>query len=203
MFSSLAAGAPLHRLVIAAVIAYLLGNISPSIIMSRAMGEDIRTKGSGNAGTTNMLRTYGKKAAALTLLIDAGKGALAVAIGRMLLPEGALGLCVVAVICGHIWPCFYSFRGGKGVATALGSILCLSPLTGLILLAIALAIIAATRMVSAGSVAAALLLPLVSRFTEPSFAPYALAVMLIVVTKHRANISRIMSGTESKISFKK
>ena len=203
MLSALTGGASFLRLALAAAVSYLLGNISPSIIMSRAMGGDIREKGSGNAGTTNMLRTYGKKAAALTLLIDAGKGALAVAIGRMLLPEAALGVCVLAVICGHIWPCFYSFKGGKGVATSLGSILCLSPKTGLIVLAIAVAVIALTKMVSAGSVTAALLLPIVSRFTAPSLWPYALALMLIVVIKHRANIGRILSGTESKISFRK
>lgn len=203
MFNSLTGGAGAFRIILAALISYLLGNISPSIIMSRAMGGDIRSKGSGNAGTTNMLRTYGKKAAALTLLIDAGKGALAVAIGRWLLPEAALGICVVAVICGHIWPCLYEFKGGKGVATTLGALLCLSPKTGLIVLAAALIVIVATKMVSAGSVLGAVLLPLISRFTAPLFTPYALAVMLIVVAKHRANISRILSGTESKISFKK
>ncbi len=191
------------KLIAAVIIAYLLGNFSPALTISRLKGEDIRTKGSGNAGTTNVLRIYGKKAAAVTLLLDIFKGVLAVLIGRMLLSEGLVGACALAVICGHIWPCFHQFRGGKGVATALGAILTVSPLTGVIVLAVALVLIAATRMVSLGSICAAALLPVVSFFTCRSFFPFALAMAVIVIFKHRANIGRLMSGTESKISFKK
>ena len=191
----------MFKVIICAAVSYLLGNISPSIIISKALGGDIREKGSGNAGTTNMLRTYGKKAAAATLLIDVLKGVAASLIGRYFLPEAYAGICALAVICGHIWPALYGFRGGKGVATALGSIMTLEPRLCLIVLVAALAVIAATKMVSAGSVLAAALLPVFSFFMARSFFPYALIIGATVIFKHRANIGRILRGEEPKIHF--
>lgn len=189
------------RIIICAAVSYLLGCISPSIVISKAMGGDIREKGSGNAGTTNMLRTYGKKAAAATFLIDILKGCAAAFIGKTFLPGPYAGICVLAVICGHIWPALYGFRGGKGVATALGSIMTLEPKLCLIVFAAAACVIALTKMVSAGSVLAAVLLPILSFFIARSFFPYALLIGLTVLVKHRANIGRILNGTESKIHF--
>ena len=193
----------MSKLVICAVVAYLLGNISPSIIMSRLKGSDIREHGSGNAGTTNMLRTYGKKAAALTLVIDVIKGAAAVLIGRAVGGETGACVAVVAVICGHIWPCFYGFKGGKGVAASLGALLALSPRLALAVAVIAIAVMAVTRMVSAGSVAAAVSLPFLSLWLARPFFPFSVVMALIVIFKHRSNIGRIMRGEESKLDFSK
>ncbi len=193
----------MFKLALAAVIAYFLGNISPAIILSRLKGKDIREQGSGNAGTTNMLRVYGKKAAALTLIIDVLKGVCAVLIGRALAGEAGACLAVLCVIIGHIWPVLYGFKGGKGVAASLGALLALSPsLAGLAAL-IALAVIALTKMVSAGSVAAAVALPILSFLRYRAFFPYALAMAAIVIFKHRSNIGRIIRGEESKLSFSK
>ncbi len=193
----------MFKLALAALAAYLIGNISPSIIMSRLKGKDIREQGSGNAGTTNMLRIYGKKAAALTLVIDVLKGVCAVLIGRAL--AGGSGACMAClfVIVGHIWPVFYGFKGGKGVAAALGALLALSPSLAGLAAAIALAVIALTKMVSAGSVAAAVALPVLSFFRYRAFFPYALLMAAIVIFKHRSNIGRILRGEESKLSFSK
>ena len=103
------------KFILLVAVAYLIGNISPSIIMGRLQGVDIKKEGSGNAGTTNALRVLGKKAAVITLIIDIGKGVLAVYLG-MRLGNYDIGLtCALAVFCGHIWPCFYNFKGGKGV----------------------------------------------------------------------------------------
>ena len=111
------------KIIVPVVIAYFIGNISPSIILGKMAGVDIKKEGSGNAGTTNALRVLGKKAALITLVIDIGKGVLAVAAGNLIGGAETGYLCAIAVFCGHIWPCFYSFKGGKGVATAFGAIL--------------------------------------------------------------------------------
>ncbi len=185
------------------ILAYMLGNISPALIVSRSRGEDIREKGSGNAGTTNVLRIYGKKAAAFTMLVDVLKGVAAVLAGRIICTEQCGYACALAVMCGHIWPVLHGFRGGKGVATTLGVLLTLKLSLGLTEAAVAIAVIAAGRMVSIGSLCAAFALPFASRAMLPGFLPYSLAISAIVVFKHRSNIGRLLRGEESKISFKK
>ena len=104
--------------VLSLVIAYLLGNISPSTLLAKAKGIDIHKEGSGNAGTTNALRVMGKKAGVITLVVDVLKGTVAVLIGFLLAGSAGEAWCVLAVFCGHVWPVFYKFKGGKGVATA-------------------------------------------------------------------------------------
>lgn len=116
--------------VLAILAAYLIGNISPAIILGKLSGVDIKKEGSGNAGTTNVLRVLGKKAAFITLVIDIAKGFLAVRLG-MLFGYETGAVCAVAVFCGHIWPCFYRFKGGKGVATAFGALLAINWMLGL------------------------------------------------------------------------
>ncbi len=191
------------KVLISAVIAYFLGNISPAMLISRSKGEDIRTKGSGNAGTTNVLRNYGKKAALLTLAIDMFKGILAVWIGRLIGGESAAFMSAVCVMVGHVWPVFYGFKGGKGVATSLGVLLAVNWKVALIVLVFALAIMAVSRMVSLGSVSAAVLLPVLCLFMFRPFAPYALVMAVLVIFKHRTNIQRIVKGTENKLDFSK
>lgn len=186
---------------LAVVAAYFMGNLSPAILISRARGADIRQAGSGNAGTTNMLRVYGRKAAAATLLIDVLKGVGAVLLGSAAGGPSAAYLCADAVILGHIWPVLYGFRGGKGIATALGVLLAVSLPVGLLAAAAALTVIALTRRVSAGSMAGAAAAPVLVYHIIPPFLPYCLVLVSMVVFKHRENIKRILKGEEPRIKL--
>ncbi len=192
------------------IVAYFLGNISPAILIAKAHGIDIKKEGSGNAGTTNVLRVLGKKAAVMTLAIDIGKGVAAVLIGRFVgglaSPEYAQTLalaCTFFVVVGHIWPMIFKFKGGKGVATAFGAVVTLSPFLGLGALAIVIVVVLFTRRVSAGSVCAAISLPIMTYFVMPGSEVIITALALIVIYKHKENIKRLISGQEPKISFKK
>ena len=192
------------------VAAYLLGSLNFAIIISgKQFKQDIRNFGSKNAGMTNMMRTYGKKAAGLTLLGDALKAVVAAIVGYLLL--GQLGAYIAGVMCvvGHMFPVFYRFRGGKGVVTTAISILMCNPLVFAILFLIFVIIVAFTKYISLGSVMSVLLYPLVLDRIERLFgggSPYTLFAVIItvlVVVKHRENIKRLLNHTESKFSFKK
>ena len=199
-----------------AISAYLIGSINFSVILSKKMaGFDVREKGSGNAGTTNMLRSVGKKAAAITLVLDILKGVVAIliamAIGRIFEnSNGALLVQVagVAVILGHTFPIFFKFKGGKGVATSLGVLIMSNWQIGLICLVFALILIALTQMVSVGSIAAAILYPVLTLFIPQNYIVpgnyliYSIVLAVIIVFNHRENVKRLLSGTENKISFK-
>jgi glycerol-3-phosphate acyltransferase PlsY len=204
--------------IIMAVIAYAIGSISFSVIFSKKMaGFDVREKGSGNAGSTNVLRTVGKKAAILTLICDILKGIVAVLLAVLLgniVKElnGALlvQISAVAVVLGHTFPIFFGFKGGKGVATSLGVLLLINWQIGLICLVFALVIMALTKMVSAGSVLAAILFPVLTLFigqeyfiVPGNYFIFSVIMALIIAFNHRSNIKRILSGTENKLSFKK
>ena len=205
--------------IIVAIVAYLLGSISFSVIISKKMaGFDVREKGSGNAGATNMLRSVGKKAAILTLLGDAAKGVVAVlfavlvgAIAKNSDKSLLVQIAGILVVVGHTFPIFFGFKGGKGVATSLGVVLTTNWKIGLICLVFALVLMALTRMVSMGSVGAAILFPILVLFIHTNFTVsegssyliYSIILAVIVVFNHRSNIQRILSGTENKLSFKK
>ncbi len=192
--------------ILACIAAYFLGNISPAILVSRALGGkdgDIRKQGSGNPGTTNMLRVYGKKAAAVTLLIDVLKGVAAVLIGRAVGGAPLAYLCGFLAELGHMYPVCWGFKGGKGIATGLGILLAISPVYGLLELAVAVVVFVATKMVSPGSLIAAAAMPVLARFFAPGFEWYALILAVLVIYKHRSNIQRLLRHEESKISFKK
>lgn len=158
--------------IIVALIAYAIGSVNFSVIISKKFaGFDVREKGSGNAGTTNMLRSVGKGAAAITLICDVLKGVIAVliAFGISKIANASNGALLVqvagiAVVIGHTFPILFGFKGGKGVATSLGVLLCINWKVGLICLIFAVIIIAVTRMVSAGSVTAAILFPVLTLF---------------------------------------
>ena len=184
------------------VIAYLLGSFSPSITAGRMNGIEIRKEGSGNAGTTNTLRVLGKKAAAVVLLADIAKGALAVFLGSLAGPTCSY-ICAAAVIAGHVWPVFYGFKGGKGVAAAFGAVLMVNWKMALLLLAVCIVVTALSKRMSAGSITAAVGLPIASVFMERPFWPYALAMAAVMIWKHRGNIKRLMKGEEPKLSFRK
>lgn len=205
--------------IIVTIIAYLIGSINFSIIISKKMaGFDVREKGSGNAGTTNMLRSVGKRAAALTLVCDILKGVLAVlvailagAIIKNLDKSLLVQLAAIAVVIGHTFPIFFGFKGGKGVATSLGVLLMVNWKIGLICLVFAVVLIALTRMVSVGSVGAAILYPVLVLFIGTNFTVsegsgylvFSILLALLVAFNHRSNIKRILEGKENKISFKK
>ena len=175
--------------------AYLIGNISPAIILGKIKGIDIKREGSGNAGTTNALRVLGKKAALITLAVDILKGVLGVKFG-MLVSYRTASICALAVFCGHIWPCLYRFKGGKGVATAFGALLAINPLMALTALAIvAIGLIVSKRM-SVGSLLGALTFPAVCFFMEREFLPVGCLMALTILIKHRANIGRLFRGEE-------
>lgn len=208
--------------IIIAVIAYLIGSINFSIILSKRMaGFDIREKGSGNAGTTNMLRSVGKKAAVITLICDILKGVVSILIavlaGKIVknLDNALLvQLAGIFVIIGHTFPVFFKFKGGKGIATALGVLLMINWQIGLICLIFALVLMALTKMVSVGSIAAAILFPILVAFIDQnyivqtsnsnwSYLVFSIIVSLLVIFNHRANVQRILNGTENRLSFKK
>ena len=183
--------------------AYFIGNISPAILIGRMHGIDIRNEGSGNAGTTNVLRVLGKRAAIATLAIDVLKGVAAVLLGKFLCGGDVALICGVAAFCGHIWPAVFKFRGGKGVATALGVLMATSPLLGAAILVFALALIAASRRVSFGAVIAAAVFPFAAHVHDSSLTVWAAVIAAIVIVKHRSNIKRLLKGEEPKLSFKK
>ncbi|MBN7771926.1 glycerol-3-phosphate 1-O-acyltransferase PlsY [Clostridium aminobutyricum] len=192
------------------ILSYCMGNISPAIIIGKMHGLDIKKEGSGNAGTTNVLRVLGKKAAVTTLLIDILKGVFAVLLGKVVgayvAPEVAHYIamaCGLAVFCGHIWPIVFGFKGGKGVATAFGVLMAISPVMGLSALLIVVVAVAISRMVSLGSILAAVAFPFIAYFYNPDYLLWGAIMALIVLWKHRANIGRLIKGEESKISLKK
>ena len=187
------------KLVILVVIAYFLGNISPSILLGKAMGVDIKKEGSGNAGTTNALRVLGKKAAVITLVIDVAKGVIAVLLGLYAGSATISYCCAIAVFCGHIWPCLYNFKGGKGVATAFGALLAVNWLMALLtLLVVAIGLLLSRRM-SVGSVLGAAAFPAISYFMEPGFIYFGIVMAIIVIYKHKANIKRLIKGEEPRM----
>lgn len=199
--------------VLVGLVAYLIGSISFAIIFSKKFaGFDVRERGSNNAGTTNVLRTVGKKAAALTLICDILKGVVAVLLAMLAAniwqeadEELLKYLAGLMAIIGHTFPVYYGFKGGKGVATSLGVLLVVNPQIGIICLVFALIIMIATRMVSLGSVLAATLFPILTVFMVDSFGAKVISILiaLLVIFNHRSNIKRLKNGTENKISFKK
>ena len=208
-------------MMIVSVVAYLLGSISFSVIISKKMaGFDVREKGSGNAGTTNVLRTVGKKASIITLICDILKGVVAVLIAYitgLITKEGAdtlVQLAAIFVVLGHTFPIFFGFKGGKGVATALGVLLMINWHIGLICLIFALVLMILTKMVSLGSVGAAILYPILvlcmpesTGYLVPgshfNYIVFSIILAAIVIFNHRSNIKRLLSGTENKLDFKK
>lgn len=185
------------------VVAYLIGSLSFAVIVSRAMGmPDPRQYGSGNPGATNVLRSGRKSAAALTLLGDAGKGYVAVTLAHALwnAPDLAWPMAV-AVFLGHLYPVFFGFKGGKGVATALGAMLAASWLAGLLALATWLAMAALFRISSLSALCAALLAPIYVWATQGGMTAVLASAILsaLLVWRHRANIANLMAGRESRI----
>jgi glycerol-3-phosphate acyltransferase PlsY len=195
-----------------ASVAYLMGSLSFAVIVSRAMGlSDPRSYGSGNPGATNVLRSGNKKAALLTLVLDAVKGTIAVLIAAALIPrlnvglgEGTLAWVGLAAFIGHVWPVFFKFEGGKGVATAAGVLLALNIWLGLAVLGVWLAVAFVTRYSSLAAILAALAAPLLHVMVwDPSAATLPIVIMsVILVWRHSSNITKLIKGTEGRIGQK-
>ncbi|MGB2621737.1 MAG: glycerol-3-phosphate 1-O-acyltransferase PlsY [Candidatus Acidiferrum sp.] len=195
------------------VAAYLLGSIPFGLLLSKLFGgADIRSVGSGNIGATNVARTAGPLAGILTLLLDTGKGALAVFLAMRLSNESATWMMIagLCVLLGHCFPIWLGFRGGKGVATALGVFLVLCPLAALGALILFVLVVIYWRFVSLGSISAAAAMPLlVYFFWAPRHAPPhvitfgTLAATLLIIYKHDGNIQRLVQGDEPRFSFRK
>jgi glycerol-3-phosphate acyltransferase PlsY len=190
--------------------AYLLGSISWSVLVVKVLqGMDVRSVGSGNAGATNVLRTAGKKAGAAVLLLDIGKGIAAVAVPRSLgAPPAVVGGAAVAVVLGHVFPVFFAFRGGKGVATSAGALGTLSPVAMALGLLVFLGVVSWKRYVSLGSIVTAAFFPLLAwvshrkGWTEHGGSWTLLAsslIALIIVVKHQSNLKRLRRGTEPRL----
>ena len=204
--------------ILVAVIAYAIGSVNFSIIFSKKFaGFDVREKGSGNAGTTNMLRSVGKGLAALTLVCDILKGIVAVLVaywigkiaGESVKSEILIQLAGFFAVFGHTFPVYFGFKGGKGVATSLGILLLVNWQIGLICLIFAILVMAITRMVSLGSIMAAILFPVLTIFitdhyiVDGNYIIFGIAMAVFVVFNHRSNLKRIYKGEENKLSFKK
>ena len=189
------------RFAAAVIVAYLLGSISPSILLAKASGKDIKKEGSGNAGTTNTLRVLGAKAALITLIVDVGKGVLAVTIAFLISTEQAAMLAALFAFIGHVWPVFFGFKGGKGVAVAFGVILRLDWKLALVMLAIIAVTVLLTRYVSLGSIVTAASFPFVCHFMYREFVPVGIVMALILIFKHSGNIKRLIAGEEDKLSL--
>lgn len=188
-------------------IAYLLGSVPTGIFVAKALGGvDPRTSGSKNIGATNVGRTAGKKAGIITLIGDFLKGALpvfaAIKLGGDTLIISLVGL---AAFLGHLFPIYLGFKGGKGVATALGVMTVIAPMATLLSAGVFIILVLIKRYVSLGSIFAAASLPVFVSFIVESkpFVPMSVAVSVLVIVKHKENIKRLVSGTENKIGAKR
>jgi glycerol-3-phosphate acyltransferase PlsY len=198
------------------IVAYLLGSIPFGLILVKIVrGEDVRLSGSGNIGATNVARSGGTKLGVATLLLDALKGYLAVEIAIMAsrrIPNVDLALAAsLAALCailGHVFPVWLRFRGGKGVATAVGAFVGLAPQAILVVLAVFLIVVAIFRYVSLGSIIACAIFPVLAFFlyreqSSPAGFVVMLGASLLIIFKHRANIRRLLNGTENRLQFHK
>jgi acyl phosphate:glycerol-3-phosphate acyltransferase len=199
-----AISAAMTTVIAAAVIGYLLGSIPFGLLLTRASGlGDIRRIGSGSIGATNVLRTGNKSLAALTLALDLAKGLVATLIGAVWGPAPML-VAAGAVVLGHTFPVWLGFRGGKGVATALGVLLALAWPVAAIAFAIWLAMLAIFHYSSLAALIAAVVAVTLAAFLTPAITAYLIAgIALLVILRHRENIRRLIAGTESRVSLRK
>lgn len=208
------------QLIVIGMIGYLVGSVNLSIILCSLMGKgDIRQQGSGNAGTTNTLRVLGKLPALAVFLFDVFKAFIPITLANYLIMLGdipaesleyaqelAILIAAFATIIGHDYPIYYGFKGGKGIATSLGAILLIEWKIGVVCLVFALVLMIASRMVSLGSVIAALLYPILVMIIGVRFASYPIPYIIfacllasIAIYKHKSNIQRLLDGTENKL----
>lgn len=195
----------MSKFLLPAILSYLVGSIPFSFLTAKYFGGiDIRNYGSGNTGATNVFRTLGKKSGAVAFSGDFLKGFISVILIKVFIGMDVAVICAVFAVIGHCYPIFLGFKGGKGVATTAGTIFALYPLIGFILFTTGILIIIISRIVSLASILAALMFPIISLLfnTHEYFIIYSIALSLLVIYRHKSNISRLIAGRESKISFK-
>jgi acyl phosphate:glycerol-3-phosphate acyltransferase len=183
--------------------AYLLGSIPTGLLLAKASGVDIRTTGSGNIGATNVYRTLGRTVGILTLVGDCLKGLVPVLVAQGLgMGDAMIAAAGAAAFLGHVYTVFLGFKGGKGVATALGVFLGVSPASVGLALVIFIAVVAGWRYISLGSITAAAAMPFIVTALDrrPPVIAMAAGIALLVIWKHRDNITRLRAGTESKFT---
>ncbi len=190
------------KIVLTIIISYLIGSISPSILIGRARGIDIKKEGSGNAGTTNALRVLGAKAAVITLVVDILKGLLPAILFPLIfgMPE----LCYwssLAAFVGHLFPVYYGFKGGKGVAVAFGGLLGVNWKLALLCLLTVVIVTLLTKRMSAGSISGAALAVVYAIFLEKGFLPFIIIMAALIIFMHRGNIKRLINGEEPPLGF--
>ena len=198
--------------IVVAVAGYLLGCISTGILVSKRAGVNIRAVGSQNTGASNVLRVLGLKRGLITFLGDFIKATLACWVGSLVLPDATYGIAGygamvggLSAILGHNWPVFFGFKGGKGVACSAAVIFFVNPLWGIIAIAVCVGVIAATRFISLGSILMLftyMVLICAKHWGQPFPCAFAIALFVLVVVRHRANIVRLLNGTENKIGNK-
>lgn len=193
--------------IIIAVIAYLLGSISFGMIVAKLSGgPNLREVGSKNTGATNVLRVMGVKTGLIVFVLDILKALIACIIGRVWLGLNGAMIAGLAVVIGHNWPCFFQFKGGKGVASTLAVMLMTFPVPAVICYVAAIALIATTRYVSLGSITLAALfalLVIISSWGNWLVILWVLIISGLLIWRHHANIGRLLQGKENKLSFKK
>lgn len=181
--------------------AYLLGSVPTGLLLAKALGVNIRESGSGNIGATNVYRTIGRKLGIITLIGDCLKGLIPVLVAKWLgLPDVWIAAVGLAALLGHVYTVFLGFKGGKGVATALGVFLGTSPLSVLVALVIFAAVLYTWRYVSLASIVAAALIPGIVWLTDgkQELVVMALAIAAVVIFRHQENIARLRAGSESR-----
>lgn len=190
--------------IILVVIGYLFGIIPVSYIVGKRMGNlDVRKHGSGNAGATNILRTVGKKAALIALIGDIVKGIIPAIIGGLILGTFGAMICSSAAVIGHCYPVTLGFKGGKGVATVGGMVIGTNPLIALILIIYMVTIVKTTKFVSLASITASALYPVICHFVyhDPKLTVTATFIGIFIIFKHKANLGRLLHGSESKTTL--
>lgn len=191
------------------VVAYLLGSINTSIIVSKILiGDDIRNHGSGNAGATNTLRTVGKKGAILVVIGDVLKTVIAILIARFIADDSSTATYIAGIgaVLGHNFPIYFRFKGGKGIIVSTVAILFADPILGLITAIVAILIMAVSKYVSLGSISGAVLfvvLAIIFKNNNSDFVVFATMLALLAIYMHRSNIARLLAGQENKLNFSK
>lgn len=193
--------------IIIAVIAYLLGSISFGMIVAKMKGgPNLREVGSKNTGATNVLRVMGVKTGLIVFVLDILKALIACIIGRVWMGLNGAMLAGLAVVIGHNWPCFFQFKGGKGVASTLAVMLMTFPVPAIICYVVAIVLIATTKYVSLGSIMLAALFALmviIGNWSNWLVIVWVIAIAGLLIWRHHANIGRLLNGNENKLSFKK
>lgn len=184
------------KLVLVALVSYFIGNISPARIMGKINGVDVTKEGSGNPGTTNVIRTMGIQAGIITLLIDVLKGFLAVRLGDALAWPYGVYVGFAFVILGHCFPVLYKMKGGKGVAAALGAAFALNWPSAMLVLTIGVVVLFVSKKMSLASLSAAVAYPILMFFMAPEMTVFALIVAIVIVLTHIPNIKRLKNGEE-------